>query len=185
MDYATGAISLDAKTKTYGTRLVSRGGSTAPAPLPTSCTDATRFSVHGDGTVTDNRTGLMWKQCPEGLSGATCTTGTAVAATWDAATARPATVNADTAGNLGFKDWRLPTRAELSSIAEREQCFNPSINTTVFPNTGVVDYWTSTPDASNATQAWRVNFSDGEVAPAVKTALPSSPKRVRLVRAGQ
>lgn len=187
VDFATGIISVSNKSTAYGTRLVSRGGTTAPAPLPTSCTDGSRYTVHGDGTVTDARTGLMWKQCPEGLSGASCASGTAAALAWDAAVARPASTNADTSANLGFKDWRLPTRAELSSITEREQCLQnqASVVTSVFPNTGLVDYWTATPDASNALQAWRVNFSDGEVAPAVKTGLPSSTKRVRLVRAGQ
>jgi hypothetical protein len=55
----------------------------------------------------------------------------------------------------------------------------------VFPNTGAFDYWTQTPDAFNATQAWRVNFLDGEVAPALKAGVVSASKRLRLVRAGQ
>ena len=33
----------------------------------------TIYTVHGDGTVTDTRTGLMWKQCLEGYGGAGCT----------------------------------------------------------------------------------------------------------------
>ncbi len=177
-------MSWDAKTQAYPVRLVTRGGTPASAPAAATCPDATRYTVHADATVTDAKTGLMWKQCPEGLSGASCATGTAAAVAWDAALLRPASTNADATSNQGHRDWRLPTRAELSSIAEREQCFNPAINTTVFPNTGLVDYWTSTPFATNAALAWRINFSDGEIGPALKTGA-SSTKRLRLVRAGQ
>ena len=34
-----------------------------------------RFLNHGDGTVTDRRTGLMWAQCLAGRSGTQCATG--------------------------------------------------------------------------------------------------------------
>lgn len=186
VDFNTGTVSSGIKTAAYRARLVTRGGTVAPAALPASCADASRYSNHGDGTVTDNRTGLMWKQCAEGQSGAACAGGAAVAIEWAAALAQPATANGNS--DLGYTDWRLPTRAELSSIAEREQCdalgVVPSVIATVFPNTGIADYWTQTPDAFNAAQAWRVNFRDGEVAPAAKTGVAAS-KRVRLVRAGQ
>ena len=96
-------------------------------------------------------------------------------------------MNADVAGaGLGYGDWRLPTRAELSSITEREQCFNPAINTTTFsapesaPNV-FPGLWSSTPYALNGANAWAVEPSDGQVAPVAKT----GPKYVRLVRAGQ
>lgn len=42
--------------------------------LPASNPDAV-YAEHGDGTVTDTRTGLMWKQCVEGRSGANCDSG--------------------------------------------------------------------------------------------------------------
>ncbi|KZY43001.1 hypothetical protein A3732_15265 [Oleiphilus sp. HI0050] len=35
-------------------------------------TPATQFVIHGDGTITDTSTALMWKQCLEGLSGTQC-----------------------------------------------------------------------------------------------------------------
>lgn len=186
VDFLTGTVSLQAKANAYHVRLVTRGGTAAPAPAPASCVDASRFTVHGDGTVTDARTGLMWKQCAEGLAGAACGSGTAQSVAWAAAVAHPASVNADAAGaGLGHADWRLPTRAELSSITEREWCDNTpggvSVVASVFPATGAVDYWTATPDAFNAAQAWRVGFRDGEVGPALKTGA----KRMRLVRAGQ
>jgi hypothetical protein len=188
VDFATGNVNgFGPQGSMYFARLVTRGGTTAPAALPTACTDASRYTDHGDGTVTDNRTGLMWKQCAEGLSGAACGSGTAQAVDWAAAVARPATVNTDAAGiGLGYSDWRLPTRAELSSITEREQCNATvgavSVVASVFPSTGAIDYWTQTPYGLNNTLAWRVNFADGEVGPANKS---DANKRVRLVRAGQ
>ena len=32
-----------------------------------------RYTNHGNGTVTDSKTALMWKQCSEGQSGSACT----------------------------------------------------------------------------------------------------------------
>lgn len=40
------------------------------------------YNDHGDGTVTDTQTGLMWAKCPLGLSDAACATGTATTANW-------------------------------------------------------------------------------------------------------
>ena len=45
------------------------------------------YTVHGDGTVTDRRTGLMWAQCLAGQSGAQCATGTPIPMDWAAALA--------------------------------------------------------------------------------------------------
>lgn len=184
VDFATGTVAVDNKSRRFHARLVTRGGTREAAPLPESCADTTRFADHRDGTVSDRRTGLMWKQCAEGLSGSNCT-GTEAALTWPEAVARPAAVNDDRALRLGYDDWRLPTRAELSSIAEREQCFSPAANPTVFPNTGAVGYWTATPYAFNDSLAWSVDFNDGQVGPGTTTGTGSSAKRVRLVRAGQ
>lgn len=81
------------------------------------------------------------------------------------------------AGWCGYKDWRLPTLAELVSITSLDR-FNPAIDTAYFPNTQSSPYWTSTPLSSGS--AWRLNFSFGEDQYQSKdTAL-----NVRLVRSG-
>ncbi len=121
-------------------RELCRGGSDIPASTPTN-----QFIVNGDGTVIDRKTGLMWKQCTEGLSGSNCNTGQARHIPWDEAL--QAAEDSTTAGHI---DWRLPTYKELYSLVEH-QCYQPAINQTIFPeNTRLADdfydpfYWSST-----------------------------------------
>lgn len=53
-----------------------------------------RYTDNGNGTVTDNQTGLMWKQCSEGQSGIDCATESATTYyTWQAALQTPQTLN--------------------------------------------------------------------------------------------
>jgi len=95
-----------------------------------------------NGTATHNKTGLMWKRCPEGATwnGTTCT-GAATGAAWGAALNSIITVN--TNGFAGFNDWRMPNIKELRSIIER-QCSAPAINVAVFPTVATTRFWTST-----------------------------------------
>jgi hypothetical protein len=130
-----------------------------------------------NGTVTDSATGLMWKQCPEGQSGALCAIGSAEGLSWQQALQR----GADTSF-AGYSDWRLPNKNELESLVERS-CVNPAISTTAFPNTPGWWFWSSTPngDYSAVAFAWGVGFDFGAVCSNYK----SNPGRVRLVRGGQ
>jgi hypothetical protein len=136
------------------------------------------FTLNGDGTVTHLKTGLMWKQCAEGLSDAACATGSATAMNWDAALSAAFTPFAS------HSDWRLPNIKELQSIVETA-CYQPAINETVFPNTpgGVVVFWSSTSIPVSPTVAFGVDFSLGDNIPGLVKSTGTG--YVRLVRGGQ
>jgi hypothetical protein len=123
----------------------------SPSTTPTS-----RFTDHGDGTVTDTETGLMWAKCPQGWIGATCASGVLLSLNWG-----DALQNADESTLAGYSDWRLPNIKELSSIAEL-RCGNPASNLAVFPNTPNTELWASSPSAANGGNAWTVQFITGD-----------------------
>ena len=121
---------------------------------------ATDYVDNGDGTVTDTRTGLMWKQCLEGQSGADCE-GSAGQFNWDDAMKIPQTVNQR--GFAGYHDWRLPTIKELESLVMRGR-IRPSIYTEMFPNipTSYDSYaWSCSPNTIDTSYAWGVYFEYG------------------------
>lgn len=126
--------------------------------MPASTPDS-QLIDNDNGTVTDHTTGLMWKQCLEGLSGADCATGSVDLFTWQQALQQPETVNGDT-GFAGYTDWRLPNIRELRSIVE-EQCSDPAINVTRFPNTPSSDVWSGSPATDGLDNAWYINFEYG------------------------
>uniref|UniRef100_UPI004055CA12 caspase family protein n=1 Tax=Candidatus Electronema sp. TaxID=2698783 RepID=UPI004055CA12 len=70
-----------------------------------------QYIDHGDGTVTDTKSGLMWKRCPEGLSGVNCEQGKTEEYEWDDAVKRFKDVE-----YAGYADWRLPTIDELKTL---------------------------------------------------------------------
>jgi hypothetical protein len=136
-----------------------------------------RYQVHGNGTVTDLNTGLMWRQCSQGQSGIGCTDGSLTAVTGSIALQEGETLN-NSGGFAGYSDWRLPNRKELESTVE-EACYSPAINLSIFPNTKNDFYWSSTPAGSGF--IWGVAFEDGNSYwPYFNVNLP-----VRLVRGGQ
>jgi hypothetical protein len=84
------------------------------------------FSDHGDGTVNDTATGLMWQKDP------------ADTFTWEQALAYCENLTL-----AGYDDWRLPTWKELLSIF-------PNSQGQTFPGTvGPYAYWSSTTFAHN------------------------------------
>ena len=111
-----------------------------------------RFTDNGDGTITDNATGLMWAK--DG-NGAGCNSGAKIA--WSAAITW--------AEGLTFAthdDWRLPNVKELQSIVDYGTS-TPAINTTYFPNTQFNYYWSSTTFTTLSFIAWYVDFLGGYV----------------------
>lgn len=114
---------------------------------------ANSFVDNGDGTVTDESTGLMWMQNDTG-----------VAVKWE-----DALLAAENATDDGYSDWRLPNVKELQSIVDYSGNF-PAIDT-LFNCTGITNeageadygyYWTSTSARFNEYgeyyYAWYVAF---------------------------
>lgn len=151
--------------------------SSYPLSTPTE-----RFEDHGDGTVTDKQSKLMWMRCSAGQSwsSGTCT-GNADRRTWQSALEVARLVNER--GEFFYNDWRVPQLRELASIAER-QCENPRINLALFPDTPAAFYWTVTSRPGNgaeAAAAYVLSFGgDG-----VKYESKDESYDVRLVRTDQ
>ena len=122
-------------------------------------TPTNRFTINNDGTVSDTKTGLIWKKCSEGQSGVDCRIGTATTYTWQGALQQAQRVS-NNGFFAGYKNWRLPSIKELNSIVE-EQCSQPSINLAVFPESQSNAYWSSSPFASSSSVAWYVFFGYG------------------------
>lgn len=107
----------------------------------------TRFTVSepvaGEAVVTDAVTGLVWKQCPQGLSGADCSTGTLSTLDWSGALTAAAGESF-----AGFGDWRLPNIIELASIRDYTPVDfgTPAISTEFAGTTDTQQYWSSTND---------------------------------------
>jgi hypothetical protein len=141
------------------------------------------YTDNGDGTVTDNRTGLTWEKKTD----ANLTTNY----TWPGALEYVAALNAMN-GGAGFashNDWRLPNIRELLSIVDYGR-FNPSIDPIFGPTAGgsnFAAYWSSTSWAAFYPEhnAWGVEFLDIYGTPA--SMIPfgkASALRVRAVRGG-
>jgi hypothetical protein len=121
-----------------------------------------RFTDNGNGTVTDNLTGLIW------LKYANCF-GTR---TWRQALSD---ANGLTSGHCGLMDgstagdWRLPNVRELSSLTDFSRDF-PALPRG-HPFTGVRSnrYWSSTRRTDTTSYAWYVGMFDGRVHRADKT----------------
>lgn len=119
------------------------------------------YTDNGDGTITDNNTGLVWQ-----------TTDDDTIRTWSDAVDY---CNNNTAGLPGTA-WRLPTVLELYTILN-SNTYDPIINA-LFTGTDSSDYWSSTAYADDTNNAWHVDFYDGVTNNSVKT----SSNFVRCVR---
>lgn len=139
------------------------------------------YTDNGDGTVTDNVTGLIWQKEDDGyvysyLSGAWLQN-------YDA---ENVCVQLRTGG---YSDWRLPTKKELMSIADYSVPYpGPAINSAYFPNTKSAAYWSSTRDGfyEYYWHNWGVDFSDGgtSIYPDYYFGGTSASLYVRCVRGG-
>lgn len=143
------------------------------------------FVDNGDGTITDNRTGLMWEKHSNdgGLHDKDNTY------SWANAFVRIDALN--TAVFAGHADWRLPNVNELESIMDFGvdfptvgDAFNTacsgSCSVTACSCTRSFDFWTSSYYVPDPNCAWSVGFDLGNREGLLKTSLFA----VRAVRGG-
>lgn len=101
------------------------------------------FKVHGDGTITDSITGLMWQQTDGGEM-----------------TVENAAMYCDSLTLGGYTDWRLPTPHEAFSILNHQNN-NPALDIKVFTKTTAEYWWTSAKQVNDATKIWVTNAGGG------------------------
>jgi len=137
------ACAADTVCKRY-TPPVCLNANWADWPMPNSLADVSAgapnlasYTDNKDGTVTDRITGLMWQQSPP-----VATYAWAEAKSYCAALAL-----------AGYKDWRLPTIVELMSTMAPGLSM-PAIDTTALLSAQNISYWSATPLAASATDAW-------------------------------
>ncbi len=108
----------------------------------------------------DNNTGLVWKTCHEGRSGATCTTGSDNLFNLATAITACNNLNAGT-GYANRTNWRVPIISELETLANFDATANPRTFTAVFSGTlSNRYYWSSTPYLPTAGYTLVLNFGD-------------------------
>ncbi|NJO18324.1 MAG: DUF1566 domain-containing protein [Thioploca sp.] len=138
--------------------LVSCSGTGQDGEYQIGVTKSPRFTDHsGDGTVTDNLTGLIW------LKNANCFG----MQDWSTALAFANRLEGGSCGLppsvLPDLDWRLPTLKELQSLIDYSQ-FSPALPVG-HPFLGVQSlksaYWTATSSADTTSNAWSVSFRTG------------------------
>lgn len=119
------------------------------------CPMEARFVDNGDGTVTDNCTGLMWQKDTADVNGDGMTAGTFDDVTW-----QEALKYCENLEFAGHTDWRLPNVRELQSIVAYWRSV-PAIDPAFWVSTHW--HWSSSSLAGNPSAAWYVDFYVGNV----------------------
>jgi hypothetical protein len=123
--------------------------------------NAKSYTNNGNGTITDNHTGLMWQKDGTGYM------------SWENALSF---CDSNTVG--GYTDWRLPTLVELITFvdyacsAASANCTNRFINiafNAVNWGSGVSGYWSSTTVSNDTTSAYYLNHTYGAINTYIKT----------------
>ncbi|MBI5640589.1 MAG: DUF1566 domain-containing protein [Nitrospirae bacterium] len=121
------------------------------------------FTNNGNGTVTDDPTGLMWQQTEGG------------SLNWESALSYCEGLSLG-----GYSDWRLPNIKELDFIAETTR-YNPAVNAEYFPFALSAIYWSATTRPDIPSEASCIDFSYGTIGHYPKS---DSRGNVRCVRGG-
>jgi hypothetical protein len=148
---------------------------------------ARSFTDNGDGTITDNLTGLMWeKQSDDGGIHDKDNT-----YTWDAAFASKLVTLNGGGGFAGHTDWRVPNIVELESL-KNFGAVSPAVYSAFNTNcaatctvttcscTKSYTYWSSSTYQSGPTLVWTLYFFDGRTEFDDKTNV----RALRAVRTG-
>jgi hypothetical protein len=135
-----------------------------------------RFTDNGNGTVTDNLTGLIW------LKTANCFS----LQTWANALSAANTLNS---GECGLTDgsaeraWRLPNVREMQSLIDYSRYNFALPSGHPFTNVENAFYWTSTALPGSSAIVWTMYLVDGGIDPVQN--VPTNFYRVWPVRGGQ
>jgi hypothetical protein len=117
-------------------------GASARADAP-----AGRYTVAG-GTVTDNKTKLVWQQtAPSSIY------------PWVGVGGSAKDYCQTLGATLSGPGWRLPTIKELQTIVDESRS-RPSIDLSAFPMAPAAVFWSSSLVAGSSS-AWAVDFGDG------------------------
>jgi hypothetical protein len=206
VNFGAGEVFPNGKSASYFVRAVRGGSSCLPATGQTTCWDSSGNSIacagtgqdgdlqkgaalaytdNGDGTITDNNTGLVWekKSSDGGIHDKS--------ATYSWASTFTLIGQLNTMNFAGHNDWRVPNVRELESIIDHDidgpavtGAFNNNCMTgctvTTCSCTGSGVSWSSTTYIPSPAEAWVLNFGAGEVFPSGK----SNNHFVRAVRGG-
>ncbi len=117
------------------------------------------YTDNGNGTVSDNVTGLIWQKENTTYS------------IWSEAAA-----TCNDLSLAGFSDWRLPTVQELHHTMDYEKTW-PVCDTAVFPDCEN-SFWTSNTSANFNDYAWAISFGTARIHKEEKT----DQRKIRCVR---
>ncbi len=143
---AGGGIGAHPKSETISAGGTKRFHVRAVRTTSVSTLPSLHFKDNGDGTVTDNYTGLIWQKVPN-----------ATTLTWE-----EALVYATGLSLSGKSDWRIPNIRELQSLND-EKLIMPSFNKSFFPNILSGNFWSSTSQVNSPSRAWDINVDYGIV----------------------
>jgi hypothetical protein len=122
------------------------------------CPMAGRFVDHGDGTVTDTCTGLVWQRDIADVNGDGAITDDLQAG--DRVAWREALEYCESLSFAGYEDWRLPNVRELQSIMDYG-LYDPAVDPTFHAVSRY--HWSSSPYTFDPEFAWGVDSFDGSV----------------------